>query len=87
MAQEYRDGTFGEIKEGGDLLKDLANNPDEMARTKSVHFGTREELEEKITSGNAKRIVAKLDQLERKLNRLLIKSGADDPGEILVVDK
>lgn len=86
--QEYRDGTYGEIKDRADLLKELADDPTEMGRTKSVHFGSVEELEaQKLSGGNAKRIMAKLEQLERKLNRLLIHVGADDPGEILVVDK
>ena len=44
--QEFHDGTFGEIKEDESLLKDLLNNAEERAKTKAIHFGTREQLEE-----------------------------------------
>ena len=85
--QEYNDGSFGRIKKGSDLLKELADNPDEMARTKAVHFGTEEELEaKKLSSGQAKRIMDKLEQLERKINRVIVALKIDIPGEILVVD-
>lgn len=70
--QEYNDGTFGEIQEGSDLLKKLADDPIEMARTKAIHFGTPGELEEqKITGTNAKQIKRKLDQLELKLDMVM----------------
>lgn len=86
--QEYRDGSFGEVKEGSELLKALADDAKELARTKSIHFGTREELEDqKVTGTNAKQIKRKLDQLERKLNMILVHLGIDTGDEILIVDR
>lgn len=85
--QEYKDGTFGEIKEGSKLLRELADSPEELEKTAAVHFGTRAQLEEqKMTSGNAKRIMNKLEQLERKINRVIAHLGIETPGEILVVE-
>lgn len=84
--QEYKNGTFGEIEEGSELLKKLADDPEEMSRTKAVHFGTREQLEgQKMSGTNAKQIKSKLDQLERKLNLILIHIGIDTGSDILVV--
>lgn len=85
--QEYRDGTFGDVQEGSDLLKKLASDEKELSRTKAVHFGERDELEAmKLNGTNAKQIKAKVDQLERKINRIMIHLGIQTPGEILVVD-
>lgn len=85
--QEYNDGTYGEVKEGSELLKKLADDPVEMARTKAIHFGTPAQLEEeRITGTNAKQIKRKLDQLERKLNLILIHLGVNTGSEILVVE-
>ncbi len=85
--QEYRDGSFGDVQEGSDLLKRLADDEKELGRTKAVHFGEREELEAmKLSGTNAKQIKAKVDQLERKINRIMIHLGIQTPGEILVVD-
>lgn len=85
--QEYNDGTFGEIKEDSKLLKELADDAPELERTKAIHFGSRQELEaQKLSGTNAKQIKAKLDQLERKVNRIICHLGIAMPGEILVVD-
>jgi len=85
--QEYKDGTYGEIKEGSALLKSLADDTNELEKTKAIHFGTKQELEQqKMTSGNAKRIMSKLEQLERKINRIMIILKVDDPSEILIVE-
>lgn len=92
--QEYNDGSFGPIRNDSELLKELADNPEEMGKTRAVHFGSGAELlkmkqereSEKLSPGNAKRIMSKLEQLERKINRIMIATGCADPGEILVVD-
>lgn len=85
--QEYNDGTYGEVREGSELLKKLADDPVEMARTKAIHFGTPTQLEEqKIAGTNAKQIKRKLDQLERKINLILIHLGVNTGSEILVVE-
>ena len=44
--QEYHDGTFGEISKDEDLLRKVLDDADERARTKAIHFGTEEQLEE-----------------------------------------
>ena len=86
--QEYNDGTYSEIKEGSELLKKLAEDPAEMARTKAIHFGTHSDLEEqKMTGTNAKQIKRKLDQLERKLDLILVHLGVNPSSEILIIEK
>lgn len=85
--QEYNDGSFGEIKEGSKLLKELSEDANEIERTRAIHFGSKEELEQmKIQGMNAKRITAKLEQLERKVNRIIVHFGIETPGEVLIVD-
>lgn len=42
--QEYHDGSFGDIKDGAELLKELSENSLELDKTKAVHFGTEEDL-------------------------------------------
>lgn len=85
--QEYNDGSFGKIQKGSELLKKLADDQEELSKTKAVHFGSEQELNElKLKSGNAKRLMKKMEQLERKINRILIHLGADLKDEILVVD-
>ena len=85
--QEYRDGSYGKVKEGSELLKELANDPEEMAKTKAVHFGTREELEaEKVTGTNAKQIKRKLDQIERKLDAIIERNIIDSIGVLRISD-
>jgi len=91
--QEYRDGSYGEIKESS-KLKDLFNDEQELSRTKAIHFGTEEELlkkkldleERKFSNSQTDRIMKKIEQLERKLNRIIFALNAHKPGEILVVD-
>ena len=92
--QEYNDGSFGEIKEGNSLFKELIDNPEEMQKTKAIHFGTAEELlkkkqeveERKFSNSQTDRLMKKMEQLERKLNRIIFALNAQKPGEILVVD-
>lgn len=43
--QEFNDGTFGEIKEA-EKFKEIFENPEELAKTKAIHFGTEKELKE-----------------------------------------
>lgn len=83
--QEYRDGTFGEIEPASQLLEKLKDRQDELEKTAKIHVGTQDELEQ-LKSGNAKRIMNKLEQLERKINRVIAHLGIETPGEILVVD-
>lgn len=85
--QEYRDGSYGEVQEDNKLLEKVLLDQEERQRTRSIHFGSPEELEQiKLHGGNAKRIMAKLEQLERKLNRVIVALKIDIPGEILIVD-
>lgn len=91
--QEYRDGSFGEIQEPS-KLSELFNNEQELAKTKAIHFGTQEELlrkkldfeERKFSSSQTDRLVKKMEQLERKLNRIIFALNINKPGEVLVVD-
>lgn len=86
--QEYRDGSYGPIREL-DELKQAMDDKYEMARTKAIHFGERAELEaikQQEGSLNTRRVLAKLEQLERKINRVIVHLGIETPGEILVVD-
>ncbi len=84
--QEYRDGSFGEIREGSELLKKLADNPDEMVRTKAVHFGTKDELQRmKFSNAQMDRLMRKMEQLDRKLSQIIVALHIPTPGEIQVV--
>ncbi len=45
--QEYRDGTFGEVKPMKDLFKDLLDSEEELTKTSAIHIGSEEELKQK----------------------------------------
>lgn len=80
--QEYNDGSYGRIREGSELLKELADNPEELNNTRAVHFGSKEELLLK----QMEQLRKQMEQLERKINKLMIYTGCADPNEILVID-
>ena len=88
--QEYNDGTFGEIMKPEDL-RPLLDNPEEMAKTKAIHFGTVDELEtmkkkvEQLNEAKSDSVKDYLFRIEKKLNRILIKLEIADKNEILIV--
>ena len=47
---EYRDGSFGSIKPVDESLRDLLENPVEQERTKALHIGTFQELEQRLAA-------------------------------------
>ena len=49
--QEYNDGSFGDIKDSAELLKELADDLPELEKTKAIHFGTEEDLRDMKTKG------------------------------------
>jgi len=74
--QEYNDGTFSEPKELSQLVKDLQENEGELERTKTIHFGSKEELEaiklEKVeVSGVVKYYGETLLRVESKLDMII----------------
>ena len=88
--QEYNDGSFGNILEA-DKLREVWNNPEELKKTKAIHFGTTEELiamknkvrqleETKSTS-----VKDYLFRIEKKLNRIILKLGIADKDEFLII--
>ena len=44
--QEYKDGTFGDVKTLEEL-KELLSDPQEIEKTSAIHFGTEDELQQK----------------------------------------
>lgn len=57
--QEYQDGTYGEIQESRRLFEKLLGDPAELEKTRAVHFGTEEQLEEMRRKQQSKRDNAK----------------------------
>ena len=91
--QEYKDGSFGEIIEGKSKLKKLLDNDDEMGKTRSIHFGTKEELlnlRKRISRDAIRQRVEFLektiDDLSLQLNEICVKLGLRTD-EILRVSK
>jgi hypothetical protein len=88
--QEYNDGSFGKIFDSKDL-KQVLDNPEEMAKTKSIHFGTVEQLQEMkdrvkhLEEAKSDSVKDYLFRIEKKLNRILIKLDIADKGEFLVI--
>ncbi len=68
--QEYRDGTFGEIRERESLLKDLLNDKKELDRTKVIHIGTHEDLTAKRLEATSKFEVLHVDSVEDRIRVL-----------------
>ena len=86
MVEEYRDGHFGDIKELKKKLTDVAKMPPEQQeQVKAVHVGTEEELERLIGEAQKNTLEHRMEQLEKKVNVIMIHLGIDDKSEILVV--
>lgn len=89
--QEYHNGSFGEIKNNVDLLKELVDNPNELVKTKTIHFGTVDELEalrnkvKTLEDAKSDSVKNYLFRIEKKLNRILIKLDIADKNEFLIV--
>lgn len=81
--QEYKDGTFGDVQKGTELLKKLCDDIDELEKTEAVHFGTEDELAKKKAEGGFKNSVLKRlealekqqDTIELRVNEVLIHLG------------
>jgi len=88
--QEYRDGSFGDIMEA-DKFKELLGNPEELKKTKAIHFGTVSELEalrnkvKVLEDAKCDSVKNYLFRIEKKLNRIMIKLDIADKGEFLIV--
>uniref|UniRef100_A0A6M3Y267 Uncharacterized protein n=1 Tax=viral metagenome TaxID=1070528 RepID=A0A6M3Y267_9ZZZZ len=89
--QEYNDGSFGNILEGKDLLKQVLDNPEEMVKTKKIHFGTFEELQamkdkvNQLEEAKSDSVKDYLFRIEKKLNRIILKLGIAEKDEFLIV--
>lgn len=59
--QEFRDGSFGPIRPAEELLEFLTN-AQEIERTKALHFGTQQELEEIKNQKSVEQRLAKLEE-------------------------
>lgn len=73
--QEYQDGSFGEIQERESLIEKLASSKQELDKTKAIHFGTKEELEEIREKDDTKfkmDVSERLSRLEQKMNQVLL---------------
>lgn len=74
--QEFNDGTFGPIKTIEEL-KDAFSQPEELARTKAIHFGTEEQLQkikdlgEKINAGEGMGVKEYLRVIDDKLDMII----------------
>lgn len=83
--QEYREGGFGPIKPVDESLRDLLENTVEQARTKALHIGTVEALEQMAKglpeddAGEplARILQAEFDKLRADVNKIMARLGID----------
>jgi SAM-dependent MidA family methyltransferase len=85
---ENKNGSFGPVEMADDILKRFADRIPETV--KAVHFGTKEELE--TLKENQRQAVlahyqARIEELEKSVNKIMIHLGIDDRSEILIVGK
>ena len=92
--EEYRDGSFGEIKELSEKFKQLSQMSGGIIdKVEGLHIGSQEELikiredckpddhpQPGLTSEKTR-----LNDIEKKVNRILIHLGIDDKTEILKI--
>lgn len=73
--QEYKDGTFGEIKDASNFQK-LFEDTAELEKTKAIHLGTHGELKSIRESGGFKnQTLKRLDRLELMMNEICVELG------------
>jgi len=84
---ENRDGSFGEIKPVKDLLQEVLEKENSLDSIKAIHIGTEGELiRKKLEEVQKANLEYRVEELEKKLNWILVKLGYDKES-ILVVDK
>ncbi len=65
--QERNDGSFSPTQESFDLFNKLMNDSMELARTRAIHFGTEQELEQVKAK---KSLDVKLERLDKRVKKL-----------------